>query len=261
MGIDRCHLMDLMKAGVPHVRELRCRDGGGISARGGPEPGGCERARASIRRLACDHRAVTSPTSGQEVPATAASWRQASSGAEARAAPIDEREAEIRLRPARPADVRRVYEIVSPYATRRILVEKSLIAYFESVQEFLVAEALHGSRAEVIGCGALHVMWEDLAEIRTLAVTPEYRNRGIGHLVLGALVERARDLDLRRLFCLTFEVDFFAAHGFEVIDGTPVAAEVYEEMLRSPDDGVAEFLDLAHVKPNTLGNSRMLLHL
>lgn len=60
------------------------------------------------------------------------------------------------------------------------------------------------------------------------------------------------------MFCLTFETAFFARHGFVEIEGTPVEPEVYAEMLRSHDEGVAEFLDLARVKPNTLGNSRML---
>ena len=76
-----------------------------------------------------------------------------------------------------------------------------------------------------------------------------------------ALVARARELGLRRVFCLTFEVEFFRAHGFRAIVGTPVSTDVYAELLRSHDDGVAEFLDLAHVKPNTLGNTRMLLEL
>ena len=58
-----------------------------------------------------------------------------------------------------------------------------------------------------------------------------------------------------------FATGFFARHGFAEIDGTPVSREVYEELLRSYDEGVAEFLDLDRVKPNTLGNHRMLLHL
>jgi amino-acid N-acetyltransferase len=66
---------------------------------------------------------------------------------------------------------------------------------------------------------------------------------------------------LKRLFVLTFETEFFARHGFSEITGTPVPKEVYEEMRRSADTGVAEFLDLPFVKPNTLGNTRMLLHL
>jgi amino-acid N-acetyltransferase len=63
---------------------------------------------------------------------------------------------------------------------------------------------------------------------------------------------------VKRIFCLTFETTFFGRHGFEEIQGTPVDADVYAEMLRSYDAGIAEFLDLESVKPNTLGNTRML---
>ncbi|MCR6688333.1 amino-acid N-acetyltransferase [Cellulomonas sp.] len=162
------------------------------------------------------------------------------------------------VRPARPADVRAIRGLVQPYADERILLAKEWVGYYEAVQEFLVAQDADGT---VVGCGALHVMWQDLAEIRTLAVDPGHRGRGVGHALLDALVERARDLGLARLFCLTFEVEFFAAHGFASIEGTPVTPDVYAELLRSHDDGVAEFLDLARVKPNTLGNTRMLLTL
>ena len=104
-------------------------------------------------------------------------------------------------------------------------------------------------------------MWQDLAEIRTLAVDRAWRGTGVGHALLDALLRRAGELGLRRVFCLTFEVAFFESHGFHVIEGTPVTPDVYLELLRSHDDGVAEFLDLARVKPNTLGNTRMLIEL
>jgi len=160
------------------------------------------------------------------------------------------------VRPALPRDVPAIRDLVAPYAEHRILLAKELVGYFEAVQEFFVAEV---PGEGVIGCGALHVMWSDLAEVRTLAVKHSWRGRRVGHLLLTRLLERARELELRRVFCLTFEVDFFRAHGFEVIDQTPVDPEVFAELLRSHDDGVAEFLDLARVKENTLGNTRMLL--
>lgn len=167
----------------------------------------------------------------------------------------------LRVRPALPADVRVIRELVQPYAEERILLAKEWVGYYEAVQEFVVADAGLDDAPDVIGCGALHVMWQDLAEIRTLAVDRSQRRHGVGHALVEALVGRARELGLRRVFCLTFEVDFFAAHGFGPIDGTPVTLDVYAELLRSHDDGVAEFLDLARVKPNTLGNTRMLLEL
>ncbi|HBU42752.1 MAG TPA: amino-acid N-acetyltransferase, partial [Microbacterium sp.] len=125
----------------------------------------------------------------------------------------------------------------------------------ESVQQFTVAEDADG---RLIGCGALHVMWDDLGEIRTLIVADEWLHHGVGRAIVDRLEENARALGLRRLFCLTFEVEFFSARGFEVIGEQVVDPDVYSQLIRSPDEGVAEFLDLAHVKPNTLGNTRML---
>lgn len=161
------------------------------------------------------------------------------------------------IRWACTADVRAIRAIVAPMAQSRVLIAKEAVTYYEALQQFRVAE-LDG---EVVGCGALHVMWEDLAEIRTLAVRPEAKGAGVGSALLDALVEDARELGVRRLFCLTFEVDFFRRHGFEPIEGQAVDPEVYAELLRSYDEGVAEFLDLERVKPNTLGNTRMLRQL
>lgn len=146
--------------------------------------------------------------------------------------------------------------IIDTYAGR-VLLAKQLVTLYEDVQEFWVAE-LDG---EPVGCGALHVLWEDLGEIRTTAVLPSAAHRGIGQALVRQLIAVARDLGLARLFVLTFETAFFARHGFVEIDGTPVDHEVYEEMRRSADEGIAEFLDLPYVKPNTLGNTRMLLEL
>jgi amino-acid N-acetyltransferase len=162
---------------------------------------------------------------------------------------------QARIRRARTPDVRVIRTFVDSYADDRILLSKPTVTLYEDVQEFWVAEL----DDRVVGCGALHVMWEDLAEVRTLAVAPELRGTGLGHLLLERLLATARELGVRKVFCLTFEVEFFAAHGFRLIDGAPVDHDVYAQMLESYDEGVAEFLDLERVKPNTLGNSRMLL--
>lgn len=160
----------------------------------------------------------------------------------------------ISIRPALPADVRAINSLVEPMTHTGVLLGKDLVSYYESIQEFLVATDEQG---RVIGCGALHVMWEDLAEVRTLAVHDDQRGTGLGHRLLEALLERALQLGLQRVFCLTFEVEFFARHGFEVMSES-VAPELYNQLLRSLDEGIAEFLDLARVKPNTLGNTRMI---
>ncbi|GAA2872289.1 amino-acid N-acetyltransferase [Paenarthrobacter ilicis] len=163
------------------------------------------------------------------------------------------------LRPARTSDVAAIKRLVAPLAEERILMAKETVAYYESLQEFRIAESSDG---EVIGCGALHVMWEDLAEIRTLAASDSWRGRGVGHVLVENLLEEAKALGVSRVFCLTFEVEFFKRHGFEVMaDQSAVDPAVYSELLRSHDEGVAEFLDLARVKPNTLGNTRMIREL
>ena len=164
----------------------------------------------------------------------------------------------FRVRPAAAGDVRSIHRMLEPYAHRRILLGKDLVVLYEAVQQFVVAEDGDGT---LIGCGALHVMWEDLGEIRTLIVAEDWLHHGVGGGLVTALEDRASMLGLRRLFCLTFEVPFFTRRGFEPIGEQIVDPDVYSQLLRSPDEGVAEFLDLAHVKPNTLGNTRMLKQL
>jgi amino-acid N-acetyltransferase len=162
------------------------------------------------------------------------------------------------VRRARTADVAAIKAIVDIYAgSGRRLLAKELVTLYEDVQDFVVAEV----DGEIVGCGALHVLWADLGEIRTLAVHPEHRGTGVGRRLLDHLIGIARDLGLSRLFALTFHTDFFLAAGFAEIDGTPVDPDTYDALRRSYDAGVAEFLGLEYVKPNTLGNTRMLLHL
>ena len=158
------------------------------------------------------------------------------------------------VRRARTADVAAIRLLVDAHVTDRRLLSKATVTLYEDVQEFFVAEF----GREVVGCGALHVLWQDLAEVRTVAVANELRGRGIGGLILTALLAQADLVGVERVFCLTFETEFFGRHGFVEIEGTPVQHEVYEELLQSYDEGVAEFLGLERVKPNTLGNTRML---
>ncbi|WP_449374111.1 amino-acid N-acetyltransferase [Arthrobacter psychrolactophilus] len=162
------------------------------------------------------------------------------------------------LRSARTSDVHAIKDLVAPLAERRILISKESVTYFEAIQEFVIAEI----DGEIVGCGALHIMWEDLAEIRTLATSDAWRGKGVGRVLVEKLLENARTLGVSRVFCLTFEVDFFVRNGFTVMaDQSAVNPAVYSELLRSADEGIAEFLDLARVKPNTLGNTRMIRQL
>ncbi len=158
------------------------------------------------------------------------------------------------IRPAKTSDVKSIRTLVDSYAAPGQMLSKETVTLYESVQEFIVAE-LDGV---LVGCGALHILWEDLAEVRTVAVLENLQRQGVGHQILEAVIQRAREVGVEKIFCLTFQTDFFGHHGFEVLEGTPVQPDVYVELLRSYDAGVAEFLDLESAKPNTLGNTRML---
>lgn len=170
---------------------------------------------------------------------------------------MSELPAGVTIRPATTGDIRSIRDLIEPLVVSRVLLGKELVMLYEAVQEFMVAV----KDSEVVGCGALHVFWENLGEVRTLAVAEAHTGRGIGSALLDALEHKASKLGLSQLFCLTFEVDFFSLHGFDHVEEPIVDPEVYAELVRSPDEGVAEFLDLARVKPNTLGNSRMVKNL
>ena len=165
--------------------------------------------------------------------------------------------AELKIRPAKTTDVLTIRKLVDTYAPERRLLSKATVTLYEAVPDFLVIE----KDGQIIGAGAVHVLWEDLAEVRTVAVFPEFKKQGVGSQLLEALLQKAKDLGVKRVFCLTFETKFFTKHGFEEIEGTPVEPEIYQQLLESYDVGVAEFLDLDKVKPNTLGNTRMIKHL
>ena len=158
------------------------------------------------------------------------------------------------IRPAKTSDVKKIRAIVDAYAAERKLLSKDTVTLFESVQEFVVAEV----DGEVVGCGALHVLWEDIAEVRTVAVVDQMHGKGVGHLILESILIKAKEVGVKKVFCLTFETKFFGSHGFKEIQGAPVEPEIYTQLLRSYDEGIAELLDLESVKPNTLGNTRML---
>src|SRR5215831_18217132 len=125
------------------------------------------------------------------------------------------------IRRARTPDVRVIADLVNQNVASRRLLGKATVTLYEDIQEFWVAERT--TDGTVVGCGALHVMWEDLAEIRTVAVHPDCQGHGIGHRLVDKLLGSAREVGVRRVFVLTFASRFFGRHGFAVIHGTPVS--------------------------------------
>jgi amino-acid N-acetyltransferase len=163
----------------------------------------------------------------------------------------------FQIRSAKTTDVLAISKMAAPLVDKRVLLGKEMVEAYEAIQEFVVAE----QDSRIVGFGALHVMWQDLAEVRTLVVADQSKRQGIGKALLAELEARAQALGVERVFCLTFEKEFFETNGYQVISDVPVDPATYAELVRSHDNGVAEFLDLARVKQNTLGNSRMLKQL
>ena len=125
---------------------------------------------------------------------------------------------ELVVRAARTSDIKKIRSIVDLYASQRRLLSKETVTLYEGVQEFTVAEV----NGEVVGCGALHVLWEDLAEVRTVAVIESMQGKGIGHAILESILNKAKEIGVKKVFCLTFETKFFDSHGFNEIQGAPV---------------------------------------
>ena len=110
---------------------------------------------------------------------------------------VDTAASAVVLRPARTSDVHAIKALVAPLAEKRILISKESVTYFEAIQEFLIAEV----DGKIVGCGALHVMWEDLAEIRTLATDGAWRGKGVGRTLVEKLMENAQALGITRMIC------------------------------------------------------------
>lgn len=173
-----------------------------------------------------------------------------------------ELESGLFLRRARAADAAKINALTQPLVDQRVLVAKDMVSYFEALQQFRVIVDIAEDGTETLaGCAALHVFWDEIAEVRTVAASADYRRRGVGRTLITTLLEEARIMGIKKVFCLTFETEFFTSLGFEEISGIPVSPTVFQELLHSTDEGTAEFLDLARVKPNTLGNKRMIIDL
>ena len=135
-----------------------------------------------------------------------------------------------KIRPARASDAPAICELVNHYAERGRMLHRSLESAYDSLREFQVAE----EDGELVGCVAVDVWWANLAEVKSLAVAPGRRSRGIGGKLLEAGVADARRLGVEKLFALTYEKDFFAKRGFATIDRESLPEKVWRECIACP---------------------------
>jgi amino-acid N-acetyltransferase len=128
------------------------------------------------------------------------------------------------------SDVEVFHSLINRYAQDGLMLARSRSMLYEFVREFSVVEL----DDQVIGVGGLHIVWEDLAEVRALAISPEHSGRGFGRQLLGALVAEARELDLPRIFALTTSVPFFERCGFTVVSKDTLPQKAWKECINCP---------------------------
>jgi amino-acid N-acetyltransferase len=137
----------------------------------------------------------------------------------------------LTIRPARVGDVPGIYEQILVFADQKLMIRRSMAELYESIREFLVAV---DDENRVVGCVAVHVFWEDLAEIRCLAVTPPLQFHGLGRRLVDACLETARDLEIKSIFALTNAVGFFERCGYQRIDKSELPQRIWSECVRCP---------------------------
>jgi amino-acid N-acetyltransferase len=137
----------------------------------------------------------------------------------------------LNIRPARVGDVPAINELIRTFADRKLMIRRSLGELYESIREFLVATGDDGS---VIGCAALHVFWEDLAELKCLAVAESVQGRGVGRRLVDACWEAARELEINSVFALTYAADFFEKLGYHRIEKADLPHKIWNECVRCP---------------------------
>lgn len=137
----------------------------------------------------------------------------------------------MNIRPARVGDVPAIYELIRKFADRKVMIRRSMGELYESIREFLVAIEDDG---RVVGCVALHVFWEDLAELKCLAVAEDAQGGGVGRKLVDACWEQARVLEINSVFALTYAVGFFERCGYDQIDKAELPHKIWNECVRCP---------------------------
>ncbi len=149
------------------------------------------------------------------------------------------------LRKAQINDVKDIQKLLTFFAGRGDMLSRSLSELYESVRDFYIYE----EDGKVVGAAALHIVWDDLAEIRSVAVAEEAGRRGIGTQLVQACLDEALMIGLKRVFCLTYKPDFFGRFGFRVADKSELPHKVWGDCIKCvkfPDcDEIAMILDFA----------------
>ena len=147
----------------------------------------------------------------------------------------------MQIRPAKVSDVKEIHKLVEYYADKKEMLHRSLNSIYENIQEYIVAE----EDGKIIGCGALHVAWEDLAEVKALAIAQEHQGKKIGSKIVAQLQENAKELGVKKVFSLSFKPEFFQKLGYSIIPKEMLPHKIWSECINChlfPDCGEVPLL-------------------
>jgi len=147
------------------------------------------------------------------------------------------------VRRAKLRDVHQLIQLVNSYAAKGEMLPRSLIQVYNNIRDYVVVE----KEGQIIACGALHVVWEDIGEIRTLAVSSDYSGKGYGRKIVEYLINDASDLNLPTVFALTYKPEFFTKMGFTIVDKKDLPHKVWKDCLNCPKFPACD--EIAMVRP------------
>jgi amino-acid N-acetyltransferase len=136
----------------------------------------------------------------------------------------------FKVEKAKISDVPRIHKLINSFANRGEMLARPLSEIYENIRDFFVVR--QGNH--VIGCAALHVMWSDLAEIKSVAVDEEQQKLGVGNELVAACLKEAKELGLATVFCLTYKPVFFSKMGLKEVDKMTLPQKIWTECYRCP---------------------------
>ncbi len=137
-------------------------------------------------------------------------------------------------RKARIDDVNAMSTLINEFASAKIMLARGPLYLYQSIQDYMLITGEADEKEVVVACGGLHVLWEDLAEIRSVAVHPALQNRGLGKLLIDALRENAKSIGVKDLFVFTLAPKFFTSVGFSKMPREQIPPVVWSECSKCP---------------------------
>lgn len=138
----------------------------------------------------------------------------------------------LKYRQAIFADVEEIYNLIAGYASQGIMLPKPHNVLYETIREFVVAEEI--SEKKIVGTGALHLTWNELAEVRSMAVHENYKRQGIGAEIVKKLLEEGREVGVKKFFTLTYSPQFFQSLGFKTTTKESLPHKIWKECIECP---------------------------